>query len=291
MGTADMPVRRARTLGLAPLTVLELAPPEMVSCAAEAGFDAVGLRLIPATAEEPQHASIGITPLIRETRRRIDDTGIELIDIEVLRLRPDTRVREDFIGFLETGAYLGAREILVAGNDPDLVRMADRFAELAALAAEYGLTPNIEPMPYNDIGTVRQAAALIRRAGHPNAGILIDALHFDRGLNTTADLAALPSSCFHYVQVCDASAVRPTTIEELVFQSRVARLLPGEGGLDLLAMLLALPGDIPVSVEAPVVAPGVPALDRARAAWLSTRRVVALADLYRTECESSSRAG
>ena len=37
----------AHPIGLAALTVLELSPPEMVSCAVDAGFDCVGLRLIP----------------------------------------------------------------------------------------------------------------------------------------------------------------------------------------------------------------------------------------------------
>ena len=54
-------------IGLAALTVLELSPPDMVSCAADAGFDCIGLRLIPATAEEVRHAMVGDTPLVRET--------------------------------------------------------------------------------------------------------------------------------------------------------------------------------------------------------------------------------
>jgi len=40
-------------LALAPLTVLELSPPEMVACAATAGYSHVGLRLLPATGNEP----------------------------------------------------------------------------------------------------------------------------------------------------------------------------------------------------------------------------------------------
>ena len=41
-----------RLFSLAALTVLELSPPEMVEVAARAGYDRVGLRLIPATPEE-----------------------------------------------------------------------------------------------------------------------------------------------------------------------------------------------------------------------------------------------
>jgi hypothetical protein len=56
----------AHPIGLAALTVLELAPPDRVSCAADAGFDCVGLRLLPATADEVQLAIVGDTPLVRD---------------------------------------------------------------------------------------------------------------------------------------------------------------------------------------------------------------------------------
>lgn len=265
--------RLRRTVGLAPLTALELSPPQLVQCAAQAGYDAVGLRLIPATPEEPAWPSIGLTPLIERTRKLLEDTGIELLDIEVLRLTPTTRVT-DFTPFLETGAYLGAREILVAGNDPDPHRAADRLAELAELAAGYGLTPNLEPMPYNDVKTVGQAAAIIDQAGHPDVGILVDALHFYRGGNGIADLAAVPPRRFRYLQVCDAPARRPATVAQSVAESRTARLLPGAGELDLIGLLSALPDAAPVSVEAPTVPAGASALHRVRAACLATHQVL-----------------
>jgi hypothetical protein len=72
-------------IGLAPLTALELAPPDFVTCAAEAGFDFVGLRLIPATAEEKQHAMVGDTALVRETARRVANAGIPVLDVEIFR--------------------------------------------------------------------------------------------------------------------------------------------------------------------------------------------------------------
>ncbi|MGV0834560.1 sugar phosphate isomerase/epimerase family protein [Mycolicibacterium thermoresistibile] len=270
-----------RTVGLAPLTALELSPPRLVESAAQAGFDAVGLRLIPATAEEPAWPSIGDTPLIERTRKLLDATGIELLDIEVLRLTPTTRVA-DFIPFLETGAYLGAREILVAGNDPDPHRAADRLAELAELAAGYGLTPNLEPMPYNDVKTVAQATAIVDRAGPAGVGILVDALHFYRGGNRIAELAALPAHRFRYLQVCDGPARPPTSLEQSVAESRTARLLPGHGELDLTGLLLALPDGLPVSVEAPTAGAGAPVSHRLRAACLAAHRLLDGVDRYRS---------
>ena len=149
-------------LSLAALTVLELSPADMVSCAAEAGYSHVGLRLIPATDREPTWPIIGDTPLVREVERRLADTGIKVLDIEIFRLKPDTRV-DDYRAALETGAKLGARHVLVAGNDPDESRLVERFAALCDLGAPLGLTMNLEPMPWTDVKTLQQGARVIAR--------------------------------------------------------------------------------------------------------------------------------
>jgi sugar phosphate isomerase/epimerase len=83
-----------RPISLAALTVLELTPPEMVDCAAEAGFTHVGIRLLPATPTEPQYDIVGDTPLLREVERRLASTGVKVLDVEIFRLKPDTRVSD-----------------------------------------------------------------------------------------------------------------------------------------------------------------------------------------------------
>ena len=263
-------------ISLAPLTVLELDPAELVSCAAEAGFDAVGLRLIRATPQEPVRPTLGITPLIRETKRRLDDSGLRLIDIEVLRLRPETRVRADFEAVLATGAFLGATEILVTGNDEDHRRTADNLAELSLLAAEHGLIPNLEPMPWTQVRDLREGAGIVT-ACQARVGLLVDAIHYHRAGNTPDDLAALPREWIRYAQICDAPARRPATVHEMMHQGRCARLLPGAGGIDLMSMLQALPAGIPISVEAPLDSDA-PAAVRAAAAARAAREVLASVD-------------
>lgn len=106
-----------RTIALAALTVLELAPPDMVTCAAAAGYSHVGLRLLPATPDEPTYPTVGDTPLVREIERRLAGGGVRVLDVEIFRLKHDTDVR-DYMAALETGARLGAQHVLVAGNDP-----------------------------------------------------------------------------------------------------------------------------------------------------------------------------
>jgi sugar phosphate isomerase/epimerase len=264
-----------RIVSLSALTVLELAPPALVTCAADAGYTHVGVRLIPATPTEVSYATIGDTPIIRDTLARLADTGVGVLDVEILRLKPDTRVA-DFAAVLETAARLGARNALVAGNDPDTARFIENFAALCDLAAPYGIAPCVEPMPWTDVRSFAQGAEAVRQAARPNAGLLVDAIHFDRAGSVASEISGVPSAWLRYAQICDAPAERPTSLEGLLFQARAERLLPGEGGLDLVGIFGALPRDMPVSVEIPMerLAKSVPALERARRALHATQRLL-----------------
>lgn len=263
-------------LSLAALTVLELSPAEMVSCAADAGYSHVGLRLIPATDCEPVWPIVGDTPLVREIERRLADTGIEVLDIEIFRVKPDTRV-EDYRIALETGARLGARHVLVAGNDPEEARMTERFAAMCDIGAPLGLTMDLEPMPWTDVKNLQQAARVVAAANRPNAGVLIDPIHFDRAGNAPADIVLVPPRALHYAQLCDAPAQRPTDIETVLHQARAERLMPGDGGLDLKGILRALPASLPLGIEVPMqqLARTVGALERARRMRLRAEMLLA----------------
>ena len=253
-----------RQLSLGALTVLELAPDEMVTCAAEAGYDCVGLRLVPATSSEPAWPSVGDTPLVREIERRLADTGVRVLDVEIFRLLPDTDVRA-FAPALETGARLGATQALVGAYDPDPKRLADRFAALCDLGAPLGLSINIEPMPWTEVKNVGQALRLLEAARCHNAGLLIDAIHFDRGGDVPATIGSIPRERLRYMQLCDAPAERPTDRDALIYHARNERLMPGDGALDLKGILHAMPSDVPIAVEVPMrtLAQSVDALERA----------------------------
>ncbi|KML59141.1 AP endonuclease [Burkholderia cepacia] len=243
--------RNRRPLCLAPLTVIELTPSQIVQCAADAGYDFVGLRLLPATETEVRYDFIGDTPSKRETLARLKDTGVEVLDAEILRLKPETDVA-DYKPMLDTAAELGARYVLVAGNDPDVARTADNFAKLCDLAAPFGLTPTLEPMPWTNVKDITQGARIVKAASRTNAGLLVDPIHFDRAASSTDELRALPREYFHYLQFCDALAERPKNLETLLYQARAERLIPGQGSLDLASILRALPNDIPISIEVPM---------------------------------------
>lgn len=254
-----------RPLSLAALSVLELSPPDMVACAAEAGYSHVGLRLLPATENEPKWPVVGDTRMVRDIRRLLDDTGVRVLDVEIFRLKPETDVR-DYLAALETGARLGAKHALVAGNDPVEARLVERLAALCELSAPLGLGIDLEPMPWTEVKNLQQGAQIVAASGKANAGLLIDPIHFDRGGNVPADIARIPTERFRYAQLCDAPAQRPRDTETLLLQARAERLMPGDGGLDLLGILRALPHDVALSLEVPMasLAKTVRAVERAK---------------------------
>src|SRR5688572_13076668 len=131
-----------RAIGLAALTVLELAHHEQVSVAAQAGYSHVGLRLVPVAGQPFNHPFDA-----SEVETRLADTGVGVLDVEVFRLTPQTRV-EEFEAVMATAQRLGATELLVHGADPNEARLIDTFGRLCDLAARHGLAANLEPMPW-----------------------------------------------------------------------------------------------------------------------------------------------
>ena len=262
---------------LASLTVLELSPPEMVEVAARVGYSHVGLRLVPATPQEHHFALVADGDLRRQTLARLRDTGIRVLDVEILRLKPETVVA-DFERILAVGAELGASELLVAGNDPDERRMTDNFAELCDLAASYGLHPHLEFMPWTDACDLAQALRIVEAAGRENGAVLVDAFHFDRSGSSLEELARVAPSRLRYAQLCDVAGPRPADMAEILRQARNERRFPGEGDCDLPGLLRCLPSNIPLSLEIPTVhllEQGVSGLDRAQMALDKTRELLA----------------
>ena len=240
-----------RSLSLAALTVLDVSPPEQVRIAALTGYSHVGLRLLPATPDDPNYDMLGDTPTVRETLAALRDTGIRVSDVEIVRLTPDFSL-DALQPFLETAARLEAQQVLVAGNDGEIRRSADNLARLAQAGEAYGLTMNLEPMPWTQMRTLADAQALIAASGQNNVGILVDAIHFWRAGESLDTLATLAPQQLNYMQLCDAPALIPTDTQELIYQARSARKVPGEGGLDLHGLMAALPSTLPVSLEVPL---------------------------------------
>ena len=252
-------------VGIGHLTMLDTAPPDWVSLAHDAGFDAVGIRAAaigPTEEEWPMRAG---SPMLAETLRRMADTGVRVLDAEIIRINPQT-VIATYEPLFETAAALGASFINVMGDDPELHRARDTFAALADAARPYGLRPAIEAIPYMQVKTLADAAVLVGESG---GGIIIDPLHLQRSGGTPDHVRSLDPKLIAYCQLCDAPLAAPHDlprppelprgqsvegITDLALEARAVRLLPGDGELPLAEIISALPAGLPLSVEAPNIA-------------------------------------
>jgi len=265
-----------RLLSIAQLTALPLAPPDLVQLTADVGCRVCGLRLLPASPGGPAYPLMHDAALLGETLARMRALGVAVFDLEIIRIgEPFDPLA--YGAFFEAGQRLGARAVLVAGDDTDEARLTERYARLCDAAAPYGLSCDLEFMPWTAVKDARTALRILRAAGRPNAGVLIDALHFARSGTTLDDIAALPREALHYAQICDGRVPGPTTLEGLIHDARCERLLPGEGGIPLAALFARLPADLPVSIEIPsdTRAPKMGYVAWARAAVAATRAVLA----------------
>jgi sugar phosphate isomerase/epimerase len=169
--------------------------------------------------------------------------------------------------------------MLVAAYDPVRTRFIDRFAKFCEASAPYGLTADLEFMPWTFVPDLKAAMSIIEQVGQHNAGILVDALHFDRSNSSISDIGRIPAGKMHYWQLCDGPAEKPTTTEGLIHAARAERMFPGDGGIDLVSLARAMPANITISVEVPTaeLARTMGAEARARRALDTARSVIASA--------------
>ncbi|VTU31872.1 Xylose isomerase-like TIM barrel [Variovorax sp. PBL-H6] len=235
---------------LAQLIALPFSPPEMVQLAADTGCAAAGIRLLPTTPGGLHYPLMDNPAMLRETLARMEATGVEILDLEVLRINADFDVHA-YRRFLEVGAKLKARHILVAGDDPDPLRLTASFAALCDAAQPYGLTADLEFMPWTQVPDVQAAARIVGGAARPNGGVLVDALHFARCGSSLDDVSALSPQWLHYGQICDGPMPGPDSVEGLIHAARCERMLPGEGAIGLAGLFARLPAGLPISIEVP----------------------------------------
>jgi sugar phosphate isomerase/epimerase len=201
------------------------------------------------------------SPMSKETITRLADTGLHVRDIEFLSL--DENADADYwLPALEAGAALGASSVSVVGADSDLGRLADTLARLTADAHRFGIVPTLEPISYQVIRSIHDAARLARNAG---AAVLVDSLHVQRFGGSIDEVRALEPELVPILQICDAPLRVPEHLDApvsmplgmttngsvLQLEARALRMIPGTGELPLRELIDAVPADTPLSVEVP----------------------------------------
>jgi len=243
----------AQQFSLAHLTALGCAPPELIYIAARAGYDFVSLRpIFMGLPNEPNYALAENKLMLRQTKNAFAETGVKLMDIELARVY-DGLDPKKYLPALEVAAELGGRHVLSSVWTPERNFAIDCFGELCDLAKQFGLTVNLEFVTFADIKNLREALDFLRAADRENCGVMVDTLHFHRSRVALEELDAVPREWFHFAHLCDGPPDIPTTREGLIHTARDERLYPGEGAIDIAAILNRIP-EVPYSIELPHIA-------------------------------------
>jgi sugar phosphate isomerase/epimerase len=239
----------SRIYSLAYLGSHRCSPAEAIRVAAQTGYQFVGLRLWPNAPGAQQQHLLNQPEALRETLAAQRDTGVGVFDLEIIRIG-DNFDPHTWDALYAAGAALQAKAILVAGDDAHEARLTENYARLCEVMKPFGMTADLEFMPWTAVKDAKSALRIMQNAGMPaNAGILVDALHFGRSTTTLDDIRAIPRELLHYAQICDAQAGLQFTTEQMIHTARCERLLPGDGTIDLQGLFAALPSDLPISVE------------------------------------------
>jgi sugar phosphate isomerase/epimerase len=236
---------------LAHLTVIRLAPPQVIEVADRTGYDTIGLGLTGGTEITPAYPLMDDKPLMRATKAAMAATGVGVLDIEFVRITPETDVLS-LEPFAAAGAELGARYMITSAYDPDLNRFTDRLAAINDLASQYGLRAVLEFFPWTVVPDLSVALTVVEAAERPVESWWT--LHFNRSASRLDDLDRISPSRLPFVHVADAPVQASYTTEELLHAGRVERLPPGEGGIDIKRIPSHMPQDMPVALEGPMTA-------------------------------------
>lgn len=238
---------------LAQLTVLGWAPPEMIYNAHTLGYDCVGIRSITMGVKGERDYDISKNKdLFDLTRRAIDETGVTINDIELAKIADGVDVR-NYEGPFDAAAKLGVKNVISSIWTDRIDFYLDQFATLCDLAAQYGITVNLEFVTWASVRTLSQAREVLRLVDRKNAGIMVDTLHLYRSRVDPAELDDCPKELFHMVHICDGPKDIPDWEDKdsLIHTGRDERFYVGEGAIDIADIVRRLPDDVVFSIELP----------------------------------------
>ena len=212
---------------------------EKLQAIANAGFDGVEIF-------ENDFLAFDESP--RQVGRMVRDHGLEITLFqpfrdfegmpEPLRGRTFDRAERKFDLMQEMGTDL----VLVCSNVSAVAmggidRAAADFFELGERAARRGLRVGYEALAWGrHIHDHRDAWEIVRRADHPNIGLILDSFHtLSRKIDVNS-IRSIPKEKIFIIQLADA----PLIDMDLLYWSRHFRNMPGEGDLPMLEFMKAV---------------------------------------------------
>ncbi len=212
---------------------------EKLSAIAAAGFDGI---------EVFENDFLAFDGSPRDVARMAADAGLAITlyqpfrDFEGLpepqRARAFDRAERKFdvMGELGTDLMLvcsSVSPISLGGID----RAADDFRELGERAAKRGLRIGYEALAWGrHVNDHRDAWEIVRRADHPNIGLILDSFHTLARRIDPQTIRSIPKDRIFLVQLADAPAIDM----DLLYWSRHYRNMPGEGDLPVAEFMRAV---------------------------------------------------
>lgn len=157
---------------------------------------------------------------------------------EPLRSRAFSRAQRKFDLMAELGTDLvlfcsSCHPAALGGID----RAADDFRQLGEIAAQRGIRVGYEALCWGrHVNDHRDAWEIVRRADHPNIGLIVDSFHTLARKITPDTIRQIPGDKIFFVQLADA----PLIEMDLLYWSRHFRNMPGEGDLDVVGFMRAV---------------------------------------------------
>jgi 4-hydroxyphenylpyruvate dioxygenase len=212
---------------------------DKLTAIANAGFD--GIEIF-----EQDFIASDFTPA--EVGRMVRDHGLEITlfqpfrDFEGLpephRTRAFARAARkfDLMNQLGTDLMLVCSSVHAAAMG-GIDRMAGDFAELGDLAKTHGIRVGFEALAWGrHVNDHRDAWEVVRRAEHPNVGLILDSFHTLGRKIDPETIRRIPGDKIFFVQLADAPAIDM----DLLYWSRHFRNMPGEGDLDVTSFMRAV---------------------------------------------------
>ena len=224
---------------------------EKLAAIAAAGFDGVEIF-------ENDFLAFDGTPT--EVGSMVRDHGLEITlfqpfrDFEGLPEPQRTRAFDRAERKFDLMQELGTDLMLVCSNVSPMAlggvdRAAADFHDLGERAARRGLRVGYEALAWGrHINDHRDAWEIVRRANHPNIGLILDSFHTLARRIDVETIRAIPGDRIFIVQLADA----PRIDMDLLYWSRHFRNMPGEGDLpvtDFMRAVAATGYNGPLSLE------------------------------------------
>jgi 4-hydroxyphenylpyruvate dioxygenase len=212
---------------------------EKLPAIAAAGFDGVEIF-------ETDLLAFDASP--REVGRMVREAGLEVTlfqpfrDFEGLPEPQRTRAFDRAERKFDLMQELGAPLMLVcssvsAASLGGIDRLAADFHEMGERAARRGIKVGYEALAWGKhIKDHRDAWEVVRRADHPNIGLILDSFHTLSRRIDVDSIRAIPSEKIFIVQLADA----PLFDMDLLHWSRHYRNMPGEGDLPVVDFMRAV---------------------------------------------------